>query len=99
MHAWWLAWEVERRAVMNSKQTTVTYLQMFAPPARHIDVPAAGVRVEQITPSIDQYLALYRAVGGEYHWVDRLRLASSDLQAILNDPSVEVFLLTVNGIV
>ena len=82
---------------MKSKRTTVTYLQMLSPPAQQVDAPTSGVRVVHIAPSVEQYLELYRDVGGEYHWVDRLRLATGELKSILNDSRVDVFVLTVDG--
>jgi GNAT superfamily N-acetyltransferase len=56
--------------------------------------PDAGVqvaRVERCPPSFFRYL--YAAVGGPYHWVDRLPWTDDDIRAYLATPGVSLWVL------
>lgn len=78
--------------------TKTTYLQMFAPPTTDVAPPRADVCVEQVTsPSTAFYRQLYRSVGEDYCWVDRLVMPDRELQSILGDDRVRVFVLRVAG--
>jgi GNAT superfamily N-acetyltransferase len=48
-------------------------------------------RVE--APTADWYLDLFREIGTEYLWFGRLRMSRGDLQALLDDPLVEIYTL------
>src|SRR5258708_30982172 len=40
---------------------------------------------------------VYREVGGEYHWVDRLPWTDEDITRYLSDPALELWVLRVTG--
>lgn len=63
-------------------------------------VGAAAVRVdlvEQCAPAF--WRSLYEGVGGPYHWVDRLPWTDAQITAYLANPSVSLFVLSVDGTV
>lgn len=80
--------------------TVITFLEMTAPPRRpQRPVPMrkiAILRAEQ--PPLSFYLWLYRTVGAEWNWSDRLAMTSGDLLAIVHDPAVEIVVLYVGGV-
>lgn len=76
----------------------VTSLEMFErPPARPevADAPWSLRRLENVQP--DEYLDLYRAVGGDWLWFTRLVTPRDKLLADLSDPKVEVYRLEAPG--
>lgn len=74
---------------------TVTCLEMFERPPERPQPADAGLRVERwLTPANDEYRDLYRRVGQEWLWVSRLVMPEAELAAILNNPLVEVYVLT-----
>ena len=77
-----------------------TYLEMRSPDALRPAGAPAGVRahVERLArPTVEEYRALYREVGGPYHWRDRLAWSDQQLAAYLADPAVSVWVLVVDG--
>ncbi|KGE00619.1 MULTISPECIES: GNAT family N-acetyltransferase [Rhizobium/Agrobacterium group] len=72
-----------------------TRLEMFArPPAKAApETDASLVLKRWLSPEIEAYRALFRAVGEDWMWVSRLVMADDKLAAILRDPQVEVFRL------
>lgn len=76
--------------------TKRTYMEMLSPPAQELPPPCPGIEVRRLrSPSIDEYRELYRGVGSELNWVDRLLMPDEQLRAILSDERVEVHLLEV----
>lgn len=83
---------------MPTVETLTTYLEMFAPPSVVLNPPIAGVSITPLSrPDLQTYRSLYRGVGGNYHWVDRLVMADQQLEAILSDPGNQIFILQVSG--
>lgn len=82
-----------------SLQTTVTYLEMRAAPARvPCPAPAGGIEVRQAQrPSVPFYRFLYDGVGASWAWFERKALSDEQLAAIIGDPLVEVHVLRVDG--
>lgn len=71
---------------------------MFHPPAGELPPPRAGVVVERVPGrSCEFYRQLYRSIGADLCWVNRLAMPDEQLQAILSDDRVEVFVLRVEG--
>lgn len=65
-------------------------------PTGHAPPPAVRLdRARDLRP--DGYRALYSAVGREFNWRDRLAWDDARLAAYLDDPTVAVWLLTVDG--
>ncbi|WP_068072218.1 GNAT family N-acetyltransferase [Novosphingobium lentum] len=76
----------------------VTALEMTVPPAGlrrlspETDVPLQMARWR--APDVAKYRALFVAIGAPWLWSSRLRVDDVALGAILNDPAVEVFVVT-----
>lgn len=81
-------------------RATRTYLEMRSrdelQPAR-VDDP--GVRVTLIDncpPSL--YRTLYRSVGAQYHWTDRLGWSDETIRAHLDQPAISLWVMTVEEV-
>jgi GNAT superfamily N-acetyltransferase len=76
-----------------------TYLEMLARPERVVPPPKEGLAVVRAQrPSVAYYRFLYDAVGRDYDWTSRKRLADAELAALLNDPRLEVHVLMADGV-
>ena len=77
----------------------VTYLEMTAPPdILPPDPPAPGLALCRVNePSAAWYRALFRAIGEDWLWYSRLKLADGELLTVLRDPRVEVYALYGGG--
>ena len=77
----------------------VTYLEMFARPERVVPPPRDGLAVVHARrPSVAYYRSLYDAVGRDYDGTSRKKLSDAELAALLNDPRLEVHVLTADGV-
>lgn len=76
----------------------VTHLEMLSRPALRDITPPQGVRFRQITPTPQEYRALFNRVGTDWLWYGRLKLSDEALAATLDDPKVHTFTLTRDGI-
>ena len=74
--------------------TIVTSLEMFAPPALRPEASDPNWRLERLAPDPTEYRGLYRTVGEDWLWFDRLRLTDAELVAIIGSPDVEVYRLS-----
>lgn len=76
-------------------KTKTTYMQMFTPPRARVAAPRPDIRIAKLDkPSLDDYRRLYRGVGSQLNWVDRLVMKDDELLAILHHADVDVFVLT-----
>lgn len=76
-------------------KTKTTYLQMFSPPPAEVPAPRDDIEVARVKkPTIEFYRHLYRGVGSNLNWVDRLMMPDEQLQAILQDDQVDVLVLS-----
>lgn len=76
----------------------VTYLQTFEPPARAEIRAPEGVslrRWSEVTRAA--YLDLFRAIGTPWLWYGRLQKTPAEVQAILDDPNEEIFVVEREG--
>jgi GNAT superfamily N-acetyltransferase len=64
-------------------------------PAGPPDARAHITRVEDCPPSFFRYL--YAAVGGPYHWIDRLPWTDDDIRRYLATPGVSLWVLYSGG--
>ena len=86
-------------AASNADTLITTYLEMtsrerFAPAY----VRATDFEIVQLDrPDADYYLFLYRAVGEEWAWRDRLQMTGRELRRILASPDTAVYILYVCG--
>lgn len=78
--------------------TVVTHLEMRAPPRLRPALGVSGVEIEYVRqPDIAWYRSLYRRVGEPWLWFSRLKLEDADLEAIIHDFDVEVYVLLIDG--
>ena len=80
-------------------EITRTYLEMLAPselnPARRND---PLIKIEwQRNCSIDLFRDLYREVGKNYFWIDRLPWTDEQIKTYLQLPEVSIWLMTYDG--
>jgi GNAT superfamily N-acetyltransferase len=79
---------------------TITYLEMLArPTGRQVPVPLDGLalmRTEHCTVSFYRYL--YNTVGEPWLWFERRLMGDSALAALINRPTIEIFVLYVRGV-
>lgn len=75
-----------------------TCLQMLERPQPRPTVIGDALTIERWEkPTIEEYRALYRAVGEPWLWMSRLVMANDELSAILADPAIEIFTPMVEG--
>ncbi len=79
--------------------SVVTHLEMLAPPPPRDTPSVQGVDLRVVDrPDADWYRELYRRVGAEdWLWFSRLQMEPAELEAIVCDPKVELFALTMDG--
>src|SRR5205823_3987824 len=80
-------------------QIKTTFLEMFARPQRTVSPPGTAFTVVHAKrPTLAYYRFLYDGVGRDYDWTSRKKLSDTALAAILQDPRVEVHVLTADGV-
>ena len=79
---------------------TITYLDMLKAPDRPAPVrPNESVRVARLNqPTVAYYRWLYDAVGSKWLWFERKRMADEPLKALLDDPLIQVWVLSVGHV-
>jgi hypothetical protein len=77
----------------------VTHLEMRAEaPLKDMALPH-GVTFRQVTPTLDWYRDVFARVGShDWMWYGRLKLDDQALSAILDDPAIHFFTLSVSGV-
>ncbi len=80
---------------MKKVLTTTWYLEMREQPEKmsKLFLPENFTLVKWDKPTVEEYLQIYRAVGGKYNWYDRLLMDRAKLEAILGSAETEVMLL------
>ena len=81
-------------------EVTITYLEQTERPVLTTP-PRPGRKVAILraeAPPAHFYRYLYRLVGSNYNWVTRTRLNDADLERIIHDPSVYIYVLYVDGV-
>ena len=80
--------------------TTITYLEMAERPTRPRRPAPAGklamLRAER--PPRSFYLWLYRSVGRDWNWTDRLVWTQDQLIEVVHHPAVEIIVFQVGGV-
>lgn len=80
-------------------RTTITYLEMAAPPAEAAPPDPPHVRLERAAGiTVAFYRYLYDAVGRDWLWYERRILDDVALAAILHNPAVEVHVAYARGV-
>ncbi len=77
----------------------VTHLEMHAPaPTKEVPLPE-GITFRQVKPTLDWYRDVFTRVGAlEWLWYGRLKMPDAELQTILDDPQVNIFTLSKDGV-
>ena len=76
----------------------VTYLEMRTPPAPEKVPTTSGFQIRRVTqPDLDWYRRLYRRIGEPWLWFSRLRMSDGELRAVLDDPAIDVFVVSFGG--
>lgn len=84
---------------MARREVIRTYLQMQNP-ADHRAAPLQDprIRIEQVKDCpASFYRYLYREVGGNYHWVDRLNWSDQEIREHISQPGISVWVLYCEG--
>jgi ribosomal protein S18 acetylase RimI-like enzyme len=85
----------------NATTATRTYLEMTSraqlKPARLDDRDLAIRRIDPPDPSLWRYL--YSEVGRQYRWFDRLPWTEEEARRYLEDPSISLWVLDVQGVI
>jgi GNAT superfamily N-acetyltransferase len=83
---------------MTQTQVTRTYLEMESPEQLHpARVPNASLPVQRLDEcSVSFFRYLYREVGSQFHWTDRLDWSDSTSQLHLERPGVSIWVMTWN---
>lgn len=81
-------------------EVTITYLEMQARP--HYPRPSQplghhGALLHAEAPPVWYFLDLYRAVGAQYQWTDRLADDEAELRAFVQHPDVALYTLIRQG--
>lgn len=92
---------LEKNLHPDKLQTTVTYLEMLAPPAELATPKPAPdnvtiMRAEK--PPVSFYRFLYNGVGASWNWIDRRKLADEALTALVQHPQIEIYVLYAGGV-
>jgi GNAT superfamily N-acetyltransferase len=75
--------------------SVVTYLEMRTPCSFAPRPGAPEFAIRRVTSAdLDWYRALFRKIGEEWLWFSRLRMSDAELRAVLDDPAVDVFVLS-----
>ena len=83
---------------MRKVTTKITYLEMLRPSSADAKPPVDGLDIDRLpAPSVQESRFLYRSVGRDYHWADRLLLSDDQLRTAIHDDAVEIYLLRVAG--
>src|SRR5205823_1625986 len=74
--------KASRHQRANAMKVKITYLQMVARPQRVVPPPRDGLAVVHAkAPTVAYYRFLYDAVGRDYDWTSRKKLADAELAA------------------
>jgi len=85
---------------MSDQPVVITYLELRGRP-KLPRIELTGRRLALLRshqPTVSFYRYLYDAVGRKWFWTDRMKLSDAELQAIVHDPAVEIFVLYVDGV-
>lgn len=84
---------------MEMVDVTVFYLEMLSHSRRVVPAPRAGLSVlHRPAPTVEEYRALYNAVGKDYHWLSRRKISDAELATVIQNPGSELHVLHVAGV-
>jgi GNAT superfamily N-acetyltransferase len=78
--------------------SVVTYLEMRERPRTVPAEAPPGIAFRKVlSPDLNWYRALYRAIGQDWLWFSRLRMNDTELARTLHDPQVDLYALSIEG--
>ena len=82
---------------MKTIPVKTTYLEMTSPRELQTSAPLDHLEIKQTDrPAVDAYRSWYAMVGDDWNWVDRKLMSDQQLETIIHDPLVEIYLLQVD---
>lgn len=79
-------------------KTKTTYLEMRTPTEYKVAPPRTDIEVLRVeNPSVEEYRRIYRVVGSDLYWVDRLIMPEEELREIIQHDRVDVYVLYADG--
>jgi ribosomal protein S18 acetylase RimI-like enzyme len=84
---------------VTSVGATRTYLELLAgvPPQAERELPDDAQVLREYSKDPELFRSLYRDVGAQYRWIDRLPWTDEEWRAHVSRPEIEMYLLTVAG--
>lgn len=80
--------------MINLVPTLTWHMEMKQPPViGQLPFPEGFHVAPFKNPGRDEYLKIYKAVGGKYSWFDRLLMSADELEAILNSDTTSISVL------
>jgi GNAT superfamily N-acetyltransferase len=80
-------------------EVITTHLEMRSRPSISLTRPhRSGMLLRLDPPTVAFYRYLYRSVGEAWGWRERTAMSDEELEAIISDPKVEVFVLYMGGV-
>ena len=85
--------------VVGQIKTTISHLEMFAPPNRPPVQPPPGAEVVRaLNPTLSFYRYLYDTIGEEWLWSGQRIMDQDKLFAKISDPAVDLRVLWLRGV-
>jgi len=76
-----------------------TYLELRQPQPLAPAPTAADFTIRQVArPGLEWYRDIFRAIGAPWLWFSRLRMTDDELRAILDDPAIDIYVLSHAGV-
>ncbi len=82
---------------MKKIKVETTYLEMFEDPKLGLPSIDINISIEKHSPTVDEYRELFIEVGKNWLWSSRLVISKEELESIITDKDVEIYLFKVNG--
>ena len=82
---------------MKKVKVKTTYFEMFEDPGLELPSINEDIRIERYFATVAEYRKLFSDVGKEWMWSSRLIISEKELENIITDSKVEIFLFKVDG--
>ncbi|MCD4679158.1 MAG: GNAT family N-acetyltransferase [Bacteroidales bacterium] len=82
---------------MKTIKVETTYFEMFEDPKLGLPSNDNNISIEKHVPTVDDYRKLFIAVGKNWLWSSRLVMTKEELEKIITDNNVEIYLLKIDG--
>lgn len=82
---------------MKSIPTRTWYLEMKIEPIKAVTLPENCKVKKLVNPDVNFYISLYKSVGEQYNWFDRLIMPIDQLRNVISSDSTEIQVLYCNN--